>query len=116
MIYIHEGGKLTPSSTRPFTKDTLCWAASMAKLVTTIAVLQCIEKGLIEMDDPVEKFLPELADPDILEGFSDDGEPILRKAKEKITLRYVSQKSSFHITLFPNLVVFKNASQSFERS
>jgi hypothetical protein len=106
---------LTRLSTEPFTKDTLCIMASLAKLVTTIAILQCVEKSLIALDDPVEQILLELADPDILEGFSDEGKPILRKANEKITLRY-ARWASFNAVFFNLHLFFQNASQPLERS
>jgi CubicO group peptidase (beta-lactamase class C family) len=65
------------------------WIASCSKLVTTIAALQCVERGLFTLDDPtaVDRLLPEWKDPEILTGFTEDGKPILQPAKEKITLR-----------------------------
>jgi CubicO group peptidase (beta-lactamase class C family) len=65
----------------------------MTKLHTAVAAMVAVEKGLIKLNDEVGKFVPELAEPDILVGFEDDGEgaPILRKAKNKITMRYACQ-------------------------
>jgi CubicO group peptidase (beta-lactamase class C family) len=63
--------------------------ASMTKLMTSIAVMQTVERGLISLDDDVSNVLHEWKTPDILEGFDESGEPILRKAKNKITLRYI---------------------------
>jgi CubicO group peptidase (beta-lactamase class C family) len=56
--------------------------------MTTIAAMQCVERGQISLDDQIASVLPEFKDPDILTGFEDG--PIFKKAKTKITLRYVS--------------------------
>ncbi|OAX80599.1 hypothetical protein ACJ72_05062 [Emergomyces africanus] len=85
------------SPTGPVTVDSTMWFASCTKLMGTIAALQCVEKGLIALDDPVGGILPALADPDVLEGFDEtDNKPILRKAKNKITLRQLLTHSSGH--------------------
>ncbi len=42
--------------------DTIYRMMSMTKLITAAAVLQQIDAGKIQLDDPVEKFLPEFAD------------------------------------------------------
>lgn len=42
----------------PVTKDTLFRLASNTKMLTAIAILQIWEKGLIEIDQPVVKYLP----------------------------------------------------------
>lgn len=75
-------------STTPITPDTTMWIASCTKLMTAIASLQCVERGLLNLDDDVSSILPEFKTPQILIGFEDDsGKPILKDAKNKITLR-----------------------------
>ncbi|KLJ08706.1 beta-lactamase [Blastomyces silverae] len=79
----------------PFTVDTPIWFASCTKLVTSIAVLQCVEKGLIDLDENVGRILPELADPDVLHGFDEGtGEPVIKKAEKKITYRHLLSHTS----------------------
>lgn len=63
-------------------------AASQTKLMTAVAAMQCVQRGLIGLDDPVGDICPELSDPDVIEGFDDGGEAVLRKAERKIPLRY----------------------------
>jgi CubicO group peptidase (beta-lactamase class C family) len=46
-----------------------------------------VEQGKLNLDEPMGKLLPELAAPQVLEGFNDKGEPKLRPAKRPITLR-----------------------------
>jgi len=70
------------------TEDTAFWIASCTKLITTIAALQCVERGQLAFDDDVSTILHELKSPDILVGFNEQtGGPILKKAQEFITLR-----------------------------
>lgn len=47
---------------RPIKTDSLAWIASMSKPVTGVAVMMMVEEGLIELDDPVAKYLPEFKD------------------------------------------------------
>lgn len=56
--------------------------------MTSIAVMQCVEKGLLALDDDVSNVLHEFKNIDILTGFDEGGEPILVKAKTKVTLRW----------------------------
>lgn len=62
---------------------------SCTKLMTAIAVMQCVEKGKLSLDEDVSTILHELRDMDILTGFDQEGQPKYRKATRKITLRYV---------------------------
>ena len=74
--------------------DTVCFTASMTKLISSICAMQCVERGLIGLDDDISDALPEWKDAEILEGFKEgSGEPILRKALNKITLRWVVDNS-----------------------
>jgi len=50
----------------PMTRDTLFRIASMTKPVTSIAALMLIEEGKLKLDDPVTRWLPELADMQVL--------------------------------------------------
>ena len=71
----------------PMTTDTLFWIASCTKALTAIAALQLVEDGLIGLDDPVGRWLPELAAPKVLKGFDAAEKPILETATQPITLR-----------------------------
>jgi CubicO group peptidase (beta-lactamase class C family) len=71
----------------PMTTDTLFWVASCTKALTSVAALQLVEEGLLELDDPVGRWLPRLAAPMVLKGFDAADKPILEPAAEPITLR-----------------------------
>lgn len=61
----------------------------MTKLLTTIAVLQLVEKGEVGLDDDVVKHIPELVEQGVLKNAGDDGKPETVPIKGKLTLRSV---------------------------
>lgn len=67
--------------------DTPCRLASATKLLTTIMALQCVERGLVRLDETVDRLLPDLSAMKVLEGFDAAGEPKMRERKGKITLK-----------------------------
>lgn len=68
-------------------EDTVLWIASVTKLMTSVAALQCVERNLISLDEDISRVLPELLEPEILIGFDDLGNPILHRANNRVTLR-----------------------------
>ncbi len=69
------------------TLDTVFRIASMTKAVTGVAAMQCVERGQLSLDQPAGEIIPDLADPQVLDGFDAAGKPRLRPARRKITLR-----------------------------
>ena len=57
------------------TLDTVFWIASMTKAVTSVAAMQLVEQGRLELDAPLGELLPGLASPQVLEGFDAAGVP-----------------------------------------
>ncbi len=70
-------------STRP---DTMIWIASMTKAIVSVAALQLIEQGELELERPVADILPAFGDLKLLEGFDGDT-PRLRAPKGQATIR-----------------------------
>lgn len=68
-------------------QDTPMRIASATKLLTTIMALQCVDRGLIGLDDDVEILVPDLTSMKVLTGFDNDGNPIMRDRRGTITLR-----------------------------
>ena len=87
VIYQGAFGKRDLSKDDPMTADSVFWIASMTKAVTTAGAMQLVEQGKLSLDEPIGKLLPDLASPQVLEGFDAKGEPKLRAAKGPITLR-----------------------------
>ena len=69
--------------------DTVFWIASMTKAITSTAAMRLVEQGKLSLDWPIAEVLPELASPLVLEGFDATGEPRLRPARQRITLRHL---------------------------
>lgn len=69
--------------------DSMFWFASMTKLVTSLAAALLIEKGTWTLDSLAEDFVPELKTIQVLEGYSESGEPKLREPKRRITIRHL---------------------------
>jgi len=87
VIYQGAFGKRDLSKNDAMTADSVFWIASMTKAITTAAAMQLVEQGKLALDAPVAKVLPDLAAPQVLDGFDAKGEPKLRPAKKAITLR-----------------------------
>jgi methyl acetate hydrolase len=51
--------------------------------------MQLVEQGKLAVDQPIGTVLPELAAPQVLEGFDGTGHPILRPTKAHIALRHL---------------------------
>jgi methyl acetate hydrolase len=62
----------------PLRTDSLFRIASMTKAVTSVAVMQLVERGALSLDDAASDHVSELADARVLEGFGDNGTPRLR--------------------------------------
>jgi len=89
VIYQGAFGKRDLSKDDPMTADSVFWIASMTKAITTAAGMQLVEQGKLALDEPIGKLLPDLAAPQVLEGFDAQGAPKLRPAKTPITLRHL---------------------------
>ena len=74
---------------------------SCTKLVTSVAALQLVEQGKLDLEDLVEKYVPSIAKIQVLEGFESDGQPIVHAPKTKATiLNLMTHTSGFSYDLF----------------
>jgi len=87
-------GVRAAGSPEPMTCDTVFWIASMTKAVTSIAALKLVEEGRLSLDADLAPLLPEFANLQVLEGFGDDGAPLLRPARGPVTLRQLLTHTS----------------------
>jgi methyl acetate hydrolase len=74
--------------------DSIFAIASMTKAITTTAALQLVEQGKLTLDDPASKYLPQLANLEVLDGFDSSGAPKLRPAKTPVTLKHLLTHTS----------------------
>lgn len=68
--------------------------ACVTMMMTLGHDMQLIEQGRVGVDQLASEILPELASPQVLEGFDGDGSPRLRPAKRPITVRHLLTHTS----------------------
>jgi CubicO group peptidase (beta-lactamase class C family) len=86
VLDVHLAGLADREAGTPMDERTIFRGFSNTKLLTTIAALQLFEEGRFRLDDPIERFIPELGRRQVLrEGATrlDDTEP----ARSPITIR-----------------------------
>jgi len=89
VLYQGAFGVADVATGRPLTADALFRIASMTKPVTSVALMQLVEQGQISLDDPAEKYLPELANPKVIESFNAaTGDYRLRPAARPPTVKH----------------------------
>lgn len=66
LVYFESLGKLSIESGRPMPGDALFRIYSMAREVTSAAVLKLYEEGKFQLDDPIKMYLPEFANQRVL--------------------------------------------------
>jgi len=54
-------GDAGPSGGKPMRKDSIFWIASMTKPITGTAILMLQDEGKLNVNDPVSKYIPEMA-------------------------------------------------------
>jgi methyl acetate hydrolase len=88
VLYQGAFGVADVTTGRSLAPDALFRIASMTKPVTSVALMQLIEQGKLTLDDPAEKYLPELANQQVIENFdAATGNYQLRPAASKPTVR-----------------------------
>jgi CubicO group peptidase (beta-lactamase class C family) len=95
VLYQGAFGVADVSTGRALSADALFRIASMTKPVTSLALMQLVEQGRLGLDDPAEKYLPELAGLKVFESFdAKTGEYRLRPASRQPTVRQFLTHSS----------------------
>jgi methyl acetate hydrolase len=85
VVYEGAAGPRTPGGGDEVTPDTMLRIASMTKMVATVAALQQLERGNLDLNAPVEEYQPAFADVAVLDGFDGDT-PRLRPPATRATV------------------------------
>ena len=104
---IHESaqGKRDIGLAAPMTMDSIFRAYSMTKPVTAVAMMILREQGKWNPQDPVTKFIPELANVKVFVGRGADGKPIFRKPATIPTMsQLMNQTAGFSYGFFSGYV------------
>lgn len=89
VLYRGAFGVADVATGRPLAADALFRIASMTKPITSLALMQLVERGRIGLDDPAEKYLPELHGLKVFESFdAASGDYRLRAASRPATARH----------------------------
>lgn len=76
IIHLTALGQADIAAKKPMTVDSMFWIASMTKPVTGCAIMMLQDEGKLSVDDPVSKYLPELANLKTADG--KPGKPTLK--------------------------------------
>ena len=95
IVYRKAFGVKNPLTNEKYSTDDIFRIASMTKAITSIAVLKLWEDGRINLDDPIEKYIPEFRDTEILETFNEkDSSYSSKPSTKKITIRQLLTHTS----------------------
>ena len=85
-----------PGDADPVTPETIFRVYSMSKPIVTVAAMTLVEDGKLGLEDPISKYIPEFANPKVLEGKGKT-----RPAAREITVRdLMSHKSGLIYGVF----------------
>jgi CubicO group peptidase (beta-lactamase class C family) len=88
IIYNRAFGVSDPESKTPMKTDDIFRIASQTKAIVSIGLMMLFEEGKFLLDDPVSKFIPEFANPKVLDKFNaKDTTFTTVPAKREITIR-----------------------------
>jgi CubicO group peptidase (beta-lactamase class C family) len=78
-------GKQNPEGSAPMARDTIFRIFSMTKPIVSVGIMMLVEEGLILLDEPLAKYIPEFADQKV--GVENNGKLDLVGLKRPITLQ-----------------------------
>ena len=78
---------------KPMRTDSLFWIASQSKPITATALMMLVDEGKVNVDDPVEKYLPEFRGQMVVVE-KDDGHVLLKKPSHPITVKNILSHTS----------------------
>lgn len=91
VAYLESVGKQDIEKNVDMNTDTIFRIASMTKPITSVAVMILYDDGLIELNDPVYRYIPEFYKPKVL-GSGEKGKNV--RAKRKITIKHLLTHTS----------------------
>ncbi len=95
LVYCNKFGWKDKENQIPIAFDDIFRIYSMTKPITCLAALILHEQGKFELDDPLEKYLPEFKNLKVLKSYDDKtGETELEEIKNPITIRQLFTHTS----------------------
>ena len=84
-IYLGAAGVRDTATGTPMTTDSVMAIFSTTKAITGLTALQLMEEGKLDFDAPASEYVPALGEVQVLDGFDDTGQPVLRAPRTAIT-------------------------------
>ena len=84
-VYRKSVGFADHGRTRPASADDIYWIYSCSKVITCVAAMRLVESGVIKLDDPVSKYIPEFASLSI----KDKKTGVISPATKVMTVRHL---------------------------
>ena len=81
------------AANKAMTADALFWIASQSKPMTATALMMVVDEGKVNVDDPVEKYLPEFKGQMVI-AEQDENHALLKKPVHPITVKNVLSHTS----------------------
>ena len=95
VIYSAAVGQRNVADHEPMSLDTIFNLASMTKPIAVTAIMMLVEEGVLDLGDPISKYLPEFAHREVIAQFDpDDGSYTTRPASNDVTITHLLSHSS----------------------
>jgi len=93
-IYSGAFGYADREAKKKMARNTIVQIYSMTKPITGVALMTLWEKGKFRLDDPVAKYIPELANVKVYDGVDAAGKPILVAPNRPMTIRDLARHTA----------------------
>ena len=87
LVHLEALGHQNIASGIPMQEDVIFRIYSMTKPVTAVAMMILYEEGKLQLDDPVEQFIPEFAELKVAAGEDENGELVIEDLTQPMTMR-----------------------------
>jgi CubicO group peptidase (beta-lactamase class C family) len=95
IVYYHAFGFSDFDKKTPSKRDDIFRIASQTKAITSVAVMILFEEGKLLLDDPISKYIPAFAKPQVLDAFNPaDSSYSTKPSQREITIRHLLTHTS----------------------
>lgn len=115
LVYCNKFGWKDIENEIPISFDSIFRLYSMTKPITCLAALILLEGGKYNLNDPLEKYLPEFRNLKVLKSYNEEtGEYELEDAQEPITIKQLfTHTSGFSYGFYPGVSIDKLYEEKF---
>src|SRR5256885_5621972 len=93
-VYFNAFGMADREAHQPMARDAIVQIFSMTKPITGVALMTLYEQGKFQLDDPVSKYAPELANVRVYAGADASGAPMLVQPRRPMTIRDLTRHTA----------------------